>query len=119
MSQPSADAQPKTVGAFDVRVIIGAVIGLFGAILLIMGLFFGSQSELDKSGGIPANLIAGIVMLAITVIFIAWSRLRPILLPPEAELEAEAAPTAEAKRARPERAAPGGPEPPLDLARGT
>ena len=54
--------QRHTAGAFDIRNFIGALLGLYGLILLVMGIF-GDQA-LQKTGGVNANLWAGIVLLA-------------------------------------------------------
>ncbi|MGZ4516311.1 MAG: hypothetical protein ACXVGN_12040 [Mycobacteriaceae bacterium] len=83
MSTTPKSTDKQTAGAFDIRNIIGIVLGVFGIILLIMGLFFSTQSQLDKSGGIHANLISGIVMILVALIFAGWSRLRPVVLPAE------------------------------------
>ncbi len=73
-------SEKQTAGAFDIRNVIGVVIGLFGVILVIVGLFFSPTDELAKAGGIRANLISGIVMTVFGVGFIAWSRLRPVVV---------------------------------------
>lgn len=80
-------SEKQTAGAFDIRNIIGIVIGVFGVILVVVGLFFSPSDELDKSGGIRANLISGIVMIVVALFFFAWSRLRPIVLPPEVQAQ--------------------------------
>jgi hypothetical protein len=69
----------KTAGAFDVRVIIGALLGIYGVILLLMGLF--GDPETDKTGGPNANLWAGLALAVTAAIFLAWWRLRPIVVP--------------------------------------
>lgn len=74
-------SENQTAGAFDIRNIIGIVIGVFGVILVVVGLFFSPADELAKSGGIRANLIAGIVMILGAAVFIAWSLLRPVVVP--------------------------------------
>ncbi len=89
MSEPPTSAttgavKKQTAGVFDIRNIIAFVIGIFGVILLVMGLFFSPADELAKSGGIHANLIAGIVMIVVAAVFIAWSLLRPVVVPAEA-----------------------------------
>ena len=68
-----------TAGAFDIRNIIGGLIGAYGVILTLMGLF--GDKELDKTGGVNANLWAGIVMLVIGGAFLIWARLRPVVVP--------------------------------------
>ena len=71
--------QKHTAGAFDIRNIIGGLIGLYGVILTLMGIF--GDKELDKTGGVNANLWAGIGMLVVGVGFLTWARLRPVVVP--------------------------------------
>jgi hypothetical protein len=68
----------QTAGAFDIRNVIGALIGLYGVILTFMGIF--GDKELDKTGGVNANLWAGLVMLAVAAGFLLWARLRPVVV---------------------------------------
>ena len=83
----SADNAPKasrtgathTAGAFDIRNFIGALLGLYGIILTLMGIF--ADPAYDKTGGINANLWAGIVMLVMGAAFLIWARLRPVVVP--------------------------------------
>jgi len=81
MSSTPKSTGKKTAGAFDIRNIIGIVIGTYGVILLVMGLFFSSQAQLDKSGGLHANVIAGILMALVAAVFFTWSHLRPVVVP--------------------------------------
>ena len=68
-----------TAGAFDIRNIIGGLIGLYGVILTLMGIF--GDKELDKTGGVNANLWAGLGMLVVGLGFLTWARLRPVVVP--------------------------------------
>ena len=70
-----------TAGAFDIRNIIGGLIGLYGVVLTVMGIF--GDEEGDKTGGVNANLWAGLVMLVIGAGFLIWARVRPVIVPPE------------------------------------
>jgi hypothetical protein len=72
-----------TAGAFDIRNIIGGLIGLYGLILTLMGLF--GDKETDKTGGVNANLWAGLAMLVFGLAFLAWARLRPVVVPEDPE----------------------------------
>ena len=74
---------PHRAGLFDIRVIIGALIGLYGLILVIAS-FFTNDTQLAKSDGLNINLLAGIGMLVVSAAFIAWARWRPIVVPPDA-----------------------------------
>ena len=77
--------RPHRAGLFDIRVIIGALIGIYGIVLTLMGLF-GSHAVKSKADGVNVNLWAGLVMIVVAVVFAAWARLRPVVVPPEHEV---------------------------------
>ena len=87
-----------TAGAFDIRNFIGALLGLYGVILTLLGIF--GDKAYDKTGNVNANLYAGIVLLVISAFFIGWARLKPILVPEHVE-PAEEDPTRPAPKRRP------------------
>ncbi|GAA1477033.1 hypothetical protein GCM10009623_14790 [Nocardioides aestuarii] len=76
-------AEKKTAGAFDVRSIIGMLLSAYGVILTLMGLL--GDAETDKTGGINANLWAGLALLVVGVGFLAWARIKPIVVPDDPE----------------------------------
>ncbi|HSF35880.1 MAG TPA: hypothetical protein VLA70_07190 [Nocardioides sp.] len=79
-SGTSDDARaPHKAGAFDIRNIIGALMGLYGVILALAGIF--ADPELEKTGGVNANLWTGLALIAVAAVFIGWARLRPIVVP--------------------------------------
>jgi membrane-bound ClpP family serine protease len=80
VSQSTGSAEKHEAGAFDVRNIIAGLIGLYGIVLVIVGLVDRSSAEMTKTGGVNANLWAGIVMVVVAAAFAAWSRLRPIVV---------------------------------------
>jgi hypothetical protein len=67
-------------GAFDIRNFIAALIGAYGLVLTLMGLFATSDADLDKAGGLAVNLWAGIGMLVFAAVFALWARLRPVVV---------------------------------------
>ena len=69
-------------GAFDIRVFIGALLGLYGVILVLTGLL-SSEAQAEKASGLNINVLAGIVMIVFAVSFVLWARIRPIVVPPE------------------------------------
>jgi hypothetical protein len=81
------------VGLFDIRFIIGALIGVYGIILVVTGLFV-SDSQIDKSDGLNINLVAGICMIVASAAFIIWARVRPIIVPDDPVKKDEAEPPA-------------------------
>jgi len=77
----------QTAGAFDIRNIIALLIGVYGVVLTLMGVF--ADPELDKTGGVNANLWTGLAMLAFAAGFALWARLRPVVVedPPRPDRE--------------------------------
>ena len=76
MSAPSGTKH--TAGFFDIRTIIGLLMLTYGIILTAMGLF--ADPAFDKTGGINANLVAGIGLLILGAGFTLWARLRPVIV---------------------------------------
>lgn len=66
-------------GVLDIRNIIGLLLTAYGVILTITGLVADPQD--DKTGGVNANLWAGLALLAVGLGFMAWAKLRPVLVP--------------------------------------
>ena len=75
-----ADRSSKRAGLFDIRFIIAGLIGLYGVILVVTGLF-ASEAQIEKSDGLNINLIAGLGMVVVAAGFAIWARLRPIVVP--------------------------------------
>ncbi|SDR79275.1 hypothetical protein SAMN04488570_0400 [Nocardioides scoriae] len=72
--------QAHRAGAFDVRNFIAMLIGIFGVVLVITS-FFDGESELAKADGVRVNLWAGLGMVVVALVFFAWARLRPVVVP--------------------------------------
>ncbi|MGW4841328.1 hypothetical protein [Nocardia brasiliensis] len=69
---------------FDIRTIVGALLGSYGVILVITGLVHNTAAEQAKTGGVNVNLWAGIGMAVVAVLFLAWAMLRPVAVPEQA-----------------------------------
>jgi hypothetical protein len=75
-------------GIFDIRNIIGALLAVDGLIILLVGLFADTSQEVEeKTGGVNANLWAGLALLVVGIAFLAWARLRPVVVPDDFEAE--------------------------------
>jgi hypothetical protein len=75
-----AEARDRASGManlFDLRMVIGGLLALYGIVLTVMGLFASSDAR-AKAAGININLWAGLVILAGGAVFLAWARLRPL-----------------------------------------
>ena len=61
---------------FDLRTFIGSLFVLFGIIVTIRGLT-ASQAEIDKAEGVNLSLWTGLGMLALGIVFVVWTLVRP------------------------------------------
>lgn len=66
-----AAARGSAAKLFDLRVLIALVLGVYGAILLLVGLHDGASS-LAKADGVPINLWMGIGLLVTALLFGLW-----------------------------------------------
>jgi hypothetical protein len=75
---------------FDVRNIIGALLGIYGVVLTIAGLAPGllgdhhsaaTNNPVDLSVGTDANWWVGLVLIGVSAVFITWALLRPVPIP--------------------------------------
>nr|WP_205602883.1 hypothetical protein [Mumia zhuanghuii] len=61
--------------------------GIYGVILTLLGIFNATDEELAKADGFNVNLVNGLILLGVSIAFILWAFLRPLVVeevPPEA-----------------------------------
>ncbi|HET6506255.1 MAG TPA: hypothetical protein VFG42_05665 [Baekduia sp.] len=75
--QGTGTREAQAANLFDLRRIIGGLFVLYGVVLTIVGLG-DSQAEVAKAAGVRINLWAGLGMLVLGLLFIAWSLWRPL-----------------------------------------
>ena len=75
-------SEKKTAGALDIRNIIGGLLGVYGVVLLVTGIV--NTDGGPKSADVNSNLWAGIVLLVVGVVFLAWARMRPVVVDEDA-----------------------------------
>jgi drug/metabolite transporter (DMT)-like permease len=73
-----ADQERHTAGAFDIRNVIGGLLGLYGVLLVVTGLV--SDDAPEATGDIDANLWSGVALVVVAAAFLVWSRLRPTVV---------------------------------------
>jgi hypothetical protein len=83
MANTTSSGSRHTAGLLDIRNIIGGLLATYGVILTLMGIF--GDTEPDKTGDVNANLWAGLALLVVGIAFIAWARLRPVVVPAASE----------------------------------
>jgi hypothetical protein len=84
-SSSASSEAPHRAGAFDVRNFIGALLGIYGVILVVTGLFFTSDADKAKADGVNVNLWAGLGLVVVSLIFISWARMKPVVVPADVE----------------------------------
>jgi drug/metabolite transporter (DMT)-like permease len=85
MSEPVQPGQPQSTvetgsrmqRLFDLRYVIGALLGVYGVILVIRGLLDGPE-QLARAAGLSINLWTGIGLLVVAAIFLVWGLTRPL-----------------------------------------
>jgi hypothetical protein len=90
MSNDEQSPSRRAAAAFDVRNVIAGLIGLYGVVLACMGLFANSDEQMAKTGGVNANLWAGLAMVVFGAAFALWTRLRPVEVDERAGTDDEA-----------------------------
>lgn len=75
---PDTTKSKRPSKAFDVRLIISALFGLYGLTLTSIGLFTTTPADVAKAAGLNINLWTGVGMLAFTALVMTWALLRPI-----------------------------------------
>ncbi|KAB1503058.1 hypothetical protein F7230_05810 [Corynebacterium sp. 320] len=86
-SGASGASESSGAGAFDLRNVIGALLGLYGLILLCA--FFLVDPGVDVTTNEPKvaeyNLWAGVALVVAAVVFFLWAKLNPITVQPVPE----------------------------------
>jgi drug/metabolite transporter (DMT)-like permease len=82
-----------SAGAFDIRNIIAALFGFYGIVLIVMGIVADSPADRARTGDVNANLWTGIAMAVVAIVFVAWTRLRPVVIEPRRDAPAEDRPS--------------------------
>jgi hypothetical protein len=76
-AEQSGGREMRAANLFDLRRIIGGVFGVWGVLLVILGLTE-SDAEIERAAGVNINLWAGLGMLAISLVFLTWALTRPL-----------------------------------------
>ena len=75
-------SEKKTAGAFDIRNVIGALLALYGVVLLLTAAF---RNSAPKGTSNSDNWWGGVALLAVGLIFLAWAKLRPVVVKEQEE----------------------------------
>jgi len=67
----------RATNLLDIRRIIGALLGVYGVILLVAGIL-GSDADKNKAAGVNINLWVGIALIVTSALFWFWALSRPL-----------------------------------------
>ena len=98
MTEPD-DKTERAANLFDLRRIIGGLFLFYGVLLTIAGIT-DSQAAVAHAAGVRINLFAGVGMLVLGALFVAWALWRP--LGQQLRSAAETGSQAEGEPARPQ-----------------
>jgi hypothetical protein len=76
-AEPREERVARAANLFDLRRIIGGLFTVWGILLIVLGAT-DSDAEANKAAGININLFAGIGMLILGLVFVAWALSRPL-----------------------------------------
>jgi len=82
-STPRETQRTRRAAAFDIRMIIALLLGVYGLVTTVLGIGFTTDDEIDKAAGVNINLWAGLGMLVAAALFVLWTWLRPLRVPVE------------------------------------
>lgn len=88
-NQIDADKASRIAKLFDIRLVVGGLLALYGVILLIAGFVEMSPA---KSTGLHLNLWTGLGMLLVGGFMLGWMKLRPLEPPTPDELAEDEGP---------------------------
>jgi hypothetical protein len=77
-----------TAGAFDIRTFIAALMGLYGVILVLTGIFGADETTAGTKTAGNINLVVGIGLLVFSALMQGWAMWRPTVVD-EAQLQRE------------------------------
>lgn len=85
----STQRPTRRAAAFDIRLVIALLLGLYGLVTTVLGIWFTTDQEIERSAGVNINLWAGLCMLVAAALFALWTWLRPLRVPDGDQPEGE------------------------------
>ncbi|MFF5987938.1 hypothetical protein [Prauserella flavalba] len=79
------ESRSRRAGVFDIRLIIALLIGVYGAVLTVLGIGFTTDEDIAKAANVNINLWAGLAMLVFAALFVLWTWLRPLRVPEDVQ----------------------------------
>lgn len=80
-TDPAAPVKHKA-GAFDIRTVTAALLGIYGVVLLLCAAFLdpGVNPDTGETKSMIDNVWAGIALLVVSAALILWAKLNPVVV---------------------------------------
>ena len=72
-----------TAGAFDIRTFIAALMGIYGVILVLTGIFGADETTIGTKTAGNINLVVGICLIVFSALMQGWAVWRPTIVDEE------------------------------------
>ncbi|MDN5581131.1 MAG: LPXTG cell wall anchor domain-containing protein [Corynebacterium sp.] len=81
MTDPAAPATHRA-GAFDIRTVTAALLGIYGVVLLLVAAFMdpGVNPDTGEAKSMTDNVWAGIALIVVAGALVLWARLNPVVV---------------------------------------
>lgn len=81
-STPASAPEKHKAGAFDIRTVIAILLEIYGLVLVICSFALdpGTNPDTGASKSATDNLWVGIGLLVVAGVFVAWTKLKPIIV---------------------------------------
>ena len=76
-SDDRSGARSGVARLFDVRLVIGGLLTVYGVILTVKGIV-DNNAAVQKAAGLRINLWAGVSLLVVGLFFLVWIKLSPL-----------------------------------------
>jgi uncharacterized membrane protein len=80
MAENDSDKTKHTAGAFDIRTFIAALMGIYGVILVLTGIFGADKTTIGTKTAGNVNLYVGIGLLVFAGLMQGWAMWRPTIV---------------------------------------
>ncbi|HIW90540.1 MAG TPA: hypothetical protein H9870_02610 [Candidatus Corynebacterium avicola] len=76
------DGQKHRAGAFDIRTVTAALLGIYGVILLLVAAFMdpGVNPDSGEAKSMGDNVWTGVILLVVAAALVLWARLNPVVV---------------------------------------
>jgi hypothetical protein len=80
-TDPAAPAKHKA-GAFDIRTVSAALLGIYGVVLLIVAAVMdpGVNPDTGEAKSMGDNVWTGVILLVVAAALVLWARLNPVVV---------------------------------------